>query len=386
MNDPMVIYKTLDINQDGHISADEFGRSTTYLKQFANYESSNEASSGMNNIFKTLDLNNNGKIEPNEIDNSLEGLMDDSLRTGSNYKPGNIHLPTSKQSTGDISWNPYTKYGLNLCFDVVTITKSWAHEIQWNIKGASTNVTCRNKEEFENNQVKTIMCCLPTLENEFKITCKDTYGDGWHLGHLEIMGKRYCENFTHGHEFSAVMSNPAKQSCENAEDAKLKANVESVFEFDSKDLTDDSKVETPFSNPNLNSGIKLKAQVRVQSFTDHTLRAQMNRIRFYSSAGPISLMAAHEILGAGEVAFSARGHGITEFKRFLEEPMMFSEKRGMLKNLVVSKYEPDCVTKIKKSLMAELQKSSASQDLKLLKKQAILKPLQIPSQPKKADM
>ena len=113
----------------------------------------------------------------------------------------------------------------------------------------------------------------------------------------------------------------------------------------------------------------------------------MNRIRFYTAAGPISLMTAHEILGVGEVAFSARSHGMTEFKRFLEEPMMFSEKRGLLKNLVVSKYEPDCVTKIKKSLMAELQKSSASsQGLKLLKKQAILKPLQVPAQPKKTDV
>ena len=46
---------------------------TINISEFANYESSNEASSGMNNIFKTLDLNNNGKIEANEIDNSLEG-------------------------------------------------------------------------------------------------------------------------------------------------------------------------------------------------------------------------------------------------------------------------------------------------------------------------
>ena len=36
MNDPMVIYKTLDINRDGHISADEFGSSASYLKRKKN--------------------------------------------------------------------------------------------------------------------------------------------------------------------------------------------------------------------------------------------------------------------------------------------------------------------------------------------------------------
>ena len=170
------------------------------------------------------------------------------------------------------------------------------------------------------------------------------------------------------------------------EDSQWKANVESVFDFNSQELSGDKNADGTFSYPNLNSGIKLKAQVKVQSFADHTLRAQINRIRFYTAGRPISLMNAHEVLGEGEVAFSARSHGVSEFKRFLEEPMLFSEKRGLLKNLVVSMNEPECVTKIKKSLMAELEKPSATQGLTLLKKQAIMNPLQIPSQPKKIDV
>ena len=130
----------------------------------------------------------------------------------------------------------------------------------------------------------------------------------------------------------------------------------------------------------------MTAEVKVQSFTDHTLRAQIKGIRFYTAAGPISLMTAHEILSVGEVTFSGRSHGMSEFKRFLEEPMMIALRRDLLKSMLVSKDEPECVTKIKRSLMAELQKANTSQRLKLLKKQAILAPLEIPFQSKKIDI
>ena len=55
-----------------------------------------------------------------------------------------------------------------------------------------------------------------------------------------------------------------------ADDSQWKANVESVFEFNSQELSGDMNVDGKFSYPNLNSGIKLKAQVKVQSFADHT--------------------------------------------------------------------------------------------------------------------
>ena len=165
-----------------------------------------------------------------------------------------------------------------------------------------------------------------------------------------------------------------------------KPNVETIFEFNSRDLTDGLKVESPFSNPQHNPSVKLKALVNVQSFSDHTLRAQLNQIQFYTDAGPISFMTAHDVLGSGEVVSGAPEHDLSTFKRFLEEPMMVSVKRKKLKNFLVANKEPHCVTNIKKSLMAELEKSNGSLGLKLLKKQAILKPLRIPSQPKKIDI
>ena len=97
-------------------------------------------------------------------------------------------------------------------------------------------------------------------------------------------------------------------------DVKWKPNEENIFEFSSENIAEN--IESPYllSNPNHNSGLKLKAQVKVQSFSDHTLRAQMNHIRFYTSNGPITLEAAHEILGSGGFSlFGASSRGIKEF-------------------------------------------------------------------------
>ena len=132
-------------------------------------------------------------------------------------------------------------------------------------------------------------------------------------------------------------------------DVKWRPNEENIFEFSSENLAENIVSSHLLSSPNHNAGLKLKAQVKVQSFNDHTLRVQMNHIRFYTSSGSITLEAAHEILGSGEFAlFGSLSHGIKEFKNYLEEPMMISMKRGLMKNMIVSKDEPTYVTAIKK--------------------------------------
>ena len=78
-----------------------------------------------------------------------------------------------------------------------TVTKAWGKEITWNIGG-----TCDSKAlgKYENNQEDTQQCCVKDNE-KFVITCKDSYGDGWHDGYLEINGKKYCGDFSWGKEF-----------------------------------------------------------------------------------------------------------------------------------------------------------------------------------------
>ena len=173
---------------------------------------------------------------------------------------------------------------------------------------------------------------------------------------------------------------------------KWSPNVEYIFEFKSKDLTPIPETHEGLSNPSPNFGIKLKAQVRVQSFNDHTLRAQIDQVRFYTTAGPITLKAAHEILGANELAYDAYNHEGGEFNeegefmKYLEEPMMFSLKHGLVKNMIVSMDEPKCVTKIKKLLLGELQNVNSTFGLKFLKKQPILAVLRTALKAKKVEM
>ena len=37
-------------------------------------------------------------------------------------------------------------------------------------------------------------------------SCKDEYGDGWHGGFIEFDNKRYCDDFTLGHENSTQVT------------------------------------------------------------------------------------------------------------------------------------------------------------------------------------
>ena len=163
--------------------------------------------------------------------------------------------------------------------------------------------------------------------------------------------------------------------------------MEYIFEFSSPDLSPSTETYQGTTSPSKRFGIKLKAQVRVQAFNDHTLRVQLDQVRYYTADGPTTLKTAHEILCADELSYDAYNHKEeAEFKKFVEEPMMFSLKRGLLKNMIVSADEPSCVTKIKKYLLGELQKVDATFGLKLLRKQPIMSVLQIALKAKKIDV
>ena len=165
---------------------------------------------------------------------------------------------------------------------------------------------------------------------------------------------------------------------------KWSPNVEYIFDFSSPYLSPRTETYLGSANPSKRFGIKLKAQIRVQAFNDHTLRAQLDQVRFFTADGPITLKTAHEILSTDELAYDSYNHkDEAEFKKFVQEPMMFSLKRGLVKNMIVSADEPSCVTKIKKSLLGELQNADATFGLKLLRKQPIISVLQIALKVKK---
>ena len=112
----------------------------------------------------------------------------------------------------------------------------------------------------------------------------------------------------------------------------------------------------------------------------------MNHIQFHNPAGPSAIQTACMILASKEITSGSSTHELNVLENFLEEPLMISVKRGQFRKVTVSKYEPEVVTKIKASLVAELQDVSSSLRLKHLKNQAISSILQIPSQLKQIEI
>ena len=51
---------------------------------------------------------------------------------------------------------------------------------------------------YQNDQVYTEECCLDA--GKHTLTCDDTGKDGWRGGFIVIQGKKYCEDFTKGHQ------------------------------------------------------------------------------------------------------------------------------------------------------------------------------------------
>ena len=155
-------------------------------------------------------------------------------------------------------------------------------------------------------------------------------------------------------------------------------NEEYIFKFASQDLSERSDFQ--FGTPQISVGIKLKANVIVQVLSDYTIRAKMDHIQFYTSAGSATTQTSRMNPNSRETSFGTLNNELDEFRNFLEQPIMITMKRGRFRKITVSKNESEIVTKLKMSLAAELQDVKSSLSLKYLKKQAISSILQLPSQ------
>ena len=77
-------------------------------------------------------------------------------------------------------------------------TTDYGHEINWSLDD------CGGKRSYSNNNQYIDQCCLsPGTHN---LICKDSYGDGWHGGFIEVDGKIYCDDFKYGYEFSTPVN------------------------------------------------------------------------------------------------------------------------------------------------------------------------------------
>ena len=57
--------------------------------------------------------------------------------------------------------------------------------------------SCSSAQTYANQQEYTESCCLNS--GEHTLTCKDSFGDGWHGGFIEIDGTKYCDDFVTGY-------------------------------------------------------------------------------------------------------------------------------------------------------------------------------------------
>jgi len=80
----------------------------------------------------------------------------------------------------------------NGCFDVKLTTKRYGSEISWSLGSCQGNGGYGNYGEY------TEQCCLEP--GDYNLECKDSYGDGWHGGYIEVNGEKYCESFSSGSE------------------------------------------------------------------------------------------------------------------------------------------------------------------------------------------
>ena len=79
-----------------------------------------------------------------------------------------------------------------MCFEVNLTTLDWGSEISWTLG------SCVSYERYGSYRKYTQQCCL--APGSYHLECKDSLGDGWHGGYIEVDGIKHCESFTSGSE------------------------------------------------------------------------------------------------------------------------------------------------------------------------------------------
>ena len=163
-------------------------------------------------------------------------------------------------------------------------------------------------------------------------------------------------------------------------------NVETVLKYKSIDLTSMLQKNQQLDHLNVPSPITMEADVKVQAFSDETLRVKFEHTMFYSQNEEVSVIDAHRILDMISSQNGHGRHGAHIFKTSLEQPMMIQVKNGQAKDILVSQNELDCVSKIKLMLANDLVKNEENQQLKFVKTESIVKPFEISHHPKKINL
>ena len=153
-----------------------------------------------------------------------------------------------------------------------------------------------------------------------------------------------------------------------------------------KGLTTVKNIAFQLSDPNMDINVMLAAEVKIQSYPDHTMRIKLNNPTFYLLEEENVLKNGHKKIETGTKTFGARVHVKPQFQKYLTDPMVVLMKGKSFRSLIVSKMEPANITKIKASLVKELRSNGLSPNLRLLNTTGISEPLKVPNQPTKINL
>ena len=95
----------------------------------------------------------------------------------------------------------------DVCIEIIITTREFASEISW-----SFETFCNSTQQYQDNQEYNHTCCYRTNSAwQYKLRCQDANGDGWHGAFITVNDRRYCDQFSEGHETTALIeANPSK--------------------------------------------------------------------------------------------------------------------------------------------------------------------------------
>ena len=137
------------------------------------------------------------------------------------------------------------------------------------------------------------------------------------------------------------------------------------------------------SDPNMDINVMLAAEVKIQSYPDHTMRIKIDNPTFYLLEEENVLNNGSKMIETRTKTFGPSVHVKPQFQKYLTDPMVVLMKGKSFRSLIVSKMEPANITKIKTHLVQELRSNGLSPSLRLLNTSGILEPLKMPNQPTK---
>jgi len=100
------------------------------------------------------------------------------------------------------------------------------------------------------------------------------------------------------------------------------------------------------------AGIRLSSEVRVQAFSDYTLRIQFEKTHFLTVNGDLNLSERGRINKGSEIQESEIP---SHLKNHLETPFLVHMKRGVVESFFVEASEPQSITNIKRSFLSQIQ-------------------------------